>query len=82
MLQQNGLKSSLNFLSLCMLTLPSSILTWTTNLVLQLYNISYGMWKHCNTILYDKVESNMNQKESEKLLQDIAQFYNMGKTQF
>ena len=61
---------------------PPFIFTWTTDPMIQLYNIAYGMWKHCNTILYDKVESNMNQKESEKLLQDIAQFYNMGKTQF
>ena len=44
---------------------PPSVHNWAKNIVLWLYDISYNMWMNRNDVVHEKVEENLNLKESK-----------------
>jgi len=57
---------------------PPSVHNWTKNIILRLYDISYNMWMNRNDVVHEKVEENLNLKESKNLEKQILQIYNDG----
>ena len=57
---------------------PPSVHNWAKNIVLKLYDISYAMWTNRNDVVHEKVEENLNLKESKNLEKQILKIYNDG----
>ena len=58
-----------------MFLVPPSVDSWLKQIIHHIYNFSFEMWNHRNSIVHEKKEEFLNQKESTKLENQIIRSY-------
>ena len=57
---------------------PPSIYTWSTEVILHLYDVAYNMWNHHNQIVHTQVETSLTVQEAQRLHLNITHQYQLG----